>query len=132
MAKRHRSMVRKRPCNFFSEARSLPAALPLRRLGGALLCVVFAASPVVAQAPKPTQNTAPPSPYLIESLIDINEELDLKQVWRMLNIKPPTDMTYRCEGGCEAETFDLPTTNEDGRKTVALRISLESYDFYQY
>lgn len=125
-------MTRNRPYSFFSEARRHPAASILRQLGYALLCVVFAASPLAAQSPKPSQKTAPPSPYLIESLIDINDELDLKQVWRMLNIEPPTDMSYRCEGGCEAETFDLATGNEDGGKTVALRISLESHDFYQY
>ena len=125
-------MTRKRPYSSFSEAHSHPAASPLRRLGYALLCAVFAASPLAAQSPKSSQNVAPPSPYLIESLIDINDELDLKQVWRMLNIELPTDMTYRCEGGCEAETFDLTTGNDDGRKTVVLKLSLESHDFYQY
>ena len=102
-------------------------------MGCALLCVLAAALPLAAQSGSaPPQQAAPPSPYLIESLIDINEEIDLKQVWRMLGIKPPTGADYHCRGGCEAETFDLPMGSEGDRKTVALKITHESHSFYQY
>jgi hypothetical protein len=75
---------------------------------------------------------ATPSPYLLESLIDINEEIDLKRIWQMLNVAPPTAEAYRCDGDCEAETFDIATGDEDHPKTVALRISYENRHFYQY
>jgi len=81
---------------------------------------------------RPPLKTTSPSPYLIESLIDINEEIDLKQIWRMLNLAPPTAAAYRCDGDCEAETFDIATSDEDHKKAIALRISYENRHFYQY
>ena len=47
------------------------------------------------------------SPYLIEWFIDMNENVDLKQIWRLLKIELSADMSYRCKGDCEAETFDI-------------------------
>ncbi|HJQ25640.1 MAG TPA: hypothetical protein VKA60_17090 [Blastocatellia bacterium] len=98
-------------------------------MGCALLCVLAVALPLAAQNQNAPQKAAPPSPYLIETLIDINEQLDLKQVWRVLDIKPPTDADYHCRGGCEAETFDIETGEG---KTVALKITHQSANFYQY
>jgi hypothetical protein len=72
------------------------------------------------------------SPYLIELYIDINENVDLKQIWRLLKIETPTDMTYRCDGNCDAETFDIDTKDNERGKVVALKISLGSGGFYQY
>ena len=58
------------------------------------------------------------SPHLIEWFIDMNENVDLKQIWRLLKVEFSADMFYRCKGDCEAETFDI-----DPGRTVALRIS---------
>lgn len=73
-----------------------------------------------------------PSPYRIEWLVDINDEIDLKQVWQMLNLAPPGGGSYRCGGHCEAETFDLATADAYQQKTVALRLSYDIDHFYQY
>ena len=78
------------------------------------------------------QKTAPPSPYLIETLIDINEGIDLRRIWQMLDIAPPTGDAYRCDGGCEADTFDIPISGEDHKGAVALKIFYENGHFYQY
>lgn len=67
------------------------------------------------------------SPYLIEWFIDVNEVVDLKQIWRLLKIEISTDMAYKCKGDCEAEIFDV-----DVGKTVALRISYKSGASHQY
>jgi hypothetical protein len=67
------------------------------------------------------------SPYLIEWFIDMNENVDLKQIWALLKIEISTDMSYRCKGDCEAETFDL-----DVGRTVALRISYKDGNSHQY
>lgn len=74
----------------------------------------------------------PLSPYLIEWFIDINEDADLREVWRLLKIEPPGDGPYNCRGGCEAETFELETADEARRKTVALKISFEAADYYAH
>lgn len=71
------------------------------------------------------------SPYLIEWFIDINEDADLKEVWRLLKIEPPPNMPIKCRG-CTAETFELETVEGAQRKTVALKISFEAADYYQY
>jgi len=71
------------------------------------------------------------SPYLIEWLLDINEDADLKQIWRMLKLEISGDVPSRCRGDCNTETFDIDTGSEQG-KTVALKIAFESADFYQY
>jgi hypothetical protein len=67
------------------------------------------------------------SPYLIEWFIDMNENVDLKQIWRLLKIELSADMSYRCKGDCEAETFDI-----DPGRTVALRISYKDGNSHQY
>ena len=72
------------------------------------------------------------SPYVIEWYIDINEAADLKQIWRLLKIEIPGDMSYRCGGNCTAETFDIPIKGEEQGQTVALKISFEAGDYYQY
>jgi hypothetical protein len=158
MEKKHRNTARKSPCNFFSEALGFSPkqgrlALCRRRfalLFGLLICLPVAAQnknearplPIAPQEKQPRQPDQPaderalpktetPSPYLIESLLDINEAIDLKRIWQMLNLAPPAG-SYRCEGNCEAETFDIATGDEDHKKTVALRISYENSHFYQY
>jgi hypothetical protein len=122
-------MTRRQTCGFSSEAKHGQAAR--RPLAGALVFILFAALPLAAQNRSEPARQALPSPYLIESLIDLNEEIDLKQVWRMLNVEPLTDQSYKCDGDCEAEVFDLAASNENN-KTVALRISLERGHFFQY
>ncbi|HKS41332.1 MAG TPA: hypothetical protein VJX74_12035 [Blastocatellia bacterium] len=67
------------------------------------------------------------SPHLIEWFIDVNENVDLKQIWALLKIEISADMSYRCKGDCEAETFDI-----DPGKTVALRISYKDGNSHQY
>ena len=67
------------------------------------------------------------SPYLIEWFIDVNENVDLKQIWRLLKIEISADTSYRCKGDCEAETFDI-----DVGRTVALRISYKDGNSHQY
>jgi hypothetical protein len=76
--------------------------------------------------------TSSPSPYLIEWYIDVNENIDLKQIWKLLKIGIPDDVSYRCRGNCSAETFDISTIDEEQGEAVALKISLEDSDFYQY
>jgi hypothetical protein len=71
------------------------------------------------------------SPYLIEWYIDINEYVDLRQIWRLLKIEIPDAASYRC-GDCSAETFEIDNNDEDRGETVALKISFEAGDFYQY
>jgi hypothetical protein len=146
MEKKHRSTARKRLCSFFSEVIHRWAKqrrLTLCRLGSALLFSLLAGLPLAAQEtrqrqPDPPaderamQKTAPPSPYLIETLIDINEEIDLKRIWQMLDIAPPTAGAYRCDGGCEADTFDIATSGEDHKRMVALKISHKNGHFYEY
>lgn len=159
MEQQQRNTARKSLCNFFSETPGFltkQRRLTICRLRFALLFSLLACLPIAAQsrnaarpvplAPQEKQprqpdkpadarvilKTAMPSPYLIESLIDINEEIDLKRIWQMLNIAPPTPGAYRCNGDCEAETFDVAVSNEDHQKTVALRISYEKARFYQY
>src|SRR3954466_11148695 len=130
MEQKHTNTARKRLCSFFSEARCFlrrQGQLATCRLRFALLFSLLACLPIVApgrsaatdlpvaaqaqQPPQPDkpadargiQKTAAPSPYLIESLLDINQEIDLKRIWQMLNLAPPTAESYRCEGNCEAE-----------------------------
>ena len=71
------------------------------------------------------------SPYLIELFIDINEDADLREVWRLLKAEPPPQTPIKCRG-CTAETFELTTADEARRKAVALKISFEAGDYYQY
>jgi hypothetical protein len=71
------------------------------------------------------------SPYLIEWFIDMNENVDLNQIWRLLKIEISTDMNYRCKDDCEAETFDVEASGEK-EKTVALRISYKDGISHQY
>ncbi|MEN3336082.1 MAG: hypothetical protein V7641_5447 [Blastocatellia bacterium] len=159
MEQKHRNTARQPLCSFFSEARCFlrqqgqPATGRLRCafLFSLLACLPIAVPgrseathwPVALQEKQPPQpdkpadardlpKTATPSPYLIESLLDINEEIDLKRIWHMLNIAPPTGESYRCEGNCEAEIFDLVIGDKDHKKTIALRISHENSHFYQY
>jgi hypothetical protein len=72
------------------------------------------------------------SPYVIEWLIDVNEEVDLRQVWRLLKMDFPTDLPYRCGGDCSAETFDVVSGEQGEGDIVALRISFDGGDAYQY
>lgn len=159
MEQQQRNTAPKNPCNFFSETPGFltkQGRLTICRLRFALLFSLLACLPIAAQSrnaarhlPPASQEkqprqpdkpadarailkTATPSPYLIESLIDINEEIDLKRIWQMLNIGPPTPGAYRCNGDCEAETFDIAASNENHQKIVALRISYEKARFYQY
>jgi hypothetical protein len=142
------------PWSFFSKASGFiakPAPFAARRrfalFVGLLACLPCAAQgrlgandqPLTRQAGQPRQaddrapsKPAAPSPYLIETLVDINEDIDLRQVWRMLDLAPPSAASYKCDGDCEAEIFDLVGRNEDHQKIVALRISYEKSHFYQY
>jgi hypothetical protein len=72
------------------------------------------------------------SPHLLEWLIDVNEEIDLKQIWRLLKIEDASDVPSKCNGDCSAETFEIKVDGEEQGKTVALKIAFESGDFYQY
>ena len=72
------------------------------------------------------------SPYLIEWLVDISGDVDLRQIWRLLKIEIPYDLPYKCAGDCSAEIFDIKVDGEEQGKTVALKISFESKYFYQY
>ncbi len=72
------------------------------------------------------------SPYVIELLIDINEEVDMRRVWRLLKMDAPDDLPYKCGGDCSAETFDVVTGEQGDDKAVALRISFDDGDAYQY
>jgi hypothetical protein len=91
---------------------------------------------------KPEQNQPPDdrtaallrplSPYVIEWLIDVNEEIDLRQVWRLLKMDLPSDLPYRCGTDCSAETFEVVSGEQGGGDIVALRISFDGGDAYQY
>jgi hypothetical protein len=129
------TMWRLRFALLFSLLACLPIAAQSRNDAGRLPIApqeMHLSQPDKAAGQRPLLKTTSPSPYLIESLIDINEEIDLKQIWQMLNLAPPTAEAYRCDGDCEAETFDIATGDEDHKKTVALRISYENRHFYQY
>jgi hypothetical protein len=77
-------------------------------------------------------NTGSISPYLIEWYIDVNENIDLKQIWKLLRIGISNGVSYRCGGNCNAETFDISMTDEGQGETIALKVSFEDGDFYQY
>lgn len=68
------------------------------------------------------------NPYIIEWYIDINEDVDLRQIWRQLGIE--TRMPYRCDQ-CLSETFDIESDSEES-KVVALKISSGNGDYHQY
>lgn len=72
------------------------------------------------------------SPYLIEWFLDINEDADLREIWRLLKTDIPKDISYNCGGGCSAETFDIDTADKGPGKTVALSISFPGEQFYQF
>ena len=72
------------------------------------------------------------SPYIIEWYIDINEDADLNHIRRSLNLKIRNHMSFRCGGGCTAETFDIQVADAKQNKTVALKISFERGDFHQF
>jgi hypothetical protein len=72
------------------------------------------------------------SPYIIEWFIDINEDADLKQIWRSLKIETSEEGSFRCGGNCSAETFDIETNDVENGRIVALKIFFESASFYQY
>jgi hypothetical protein len=87
-------------------------------------------SPRQGQSPPPSDERAVSrlrSPYLIEWFIDMNEAVDLKQIWQLLKIEISPGMAYKCNGDCEAETFDV-----DAGRTVALRISYKDGASHQY
>ena len=159
MAKTQQKSSRKHPCSFFSETFIVAAKqgqMTIYRGGFVLLfnlmaCLVVAAQrrdngfvlPLLSDQPQQHQSeksavapappkTDSPSPYRIEWLIDINDAIDLRQIWQMLNLQPPDSGSYKCSGTCEAETFELATTDAYQQKTVALRISYETRHFYQY
>jgi len=157
MEKQPRITIPKSLWSFFSKACGFVAKLGLLttcRRRSALLISLLACLPIAAQnrnhdlglasqarqprqadqsaADHPLSKTASPSPYLIETLIDINEDIDLKQIWQKLNLAPPSAASYKCNGDCEAEIFDIVASDENHKKTVALRISYEKGHFYQY
>jgi hypothetical protein len=72
------------------------------------------------------------SPFLIEWLIDINEEIDLKRIWRLLKVEISDDAPYKCRDDCSAETFDIEVEGNQRGRTVALKVSFGSSGFYQY
>lgn len=67
------------------------------------------------------------SPYMIEWFMDMNENVDLNRVWALFKMDVSADMSYRCKGDCEAETFDV-----DGGRIVALRISYKDGKAHEY
>jgi hypothetical protein len=71
------------------------------------------------------------SPHLIEWFIDVNENVDLKQIWALLKMEISADMSYRCKGDCEAETFDVDM-GAGKERAVALRISYKDGQDHQY
>lgn len=141
METQRRSASPRSPCSFCFKPDGLSARRGQFARRGLCLVLFGLLASVLATAqtrreatdsPVASPKTETPSPYRIEWLFDINDEIDLKQIWRMLNIEPLTDVDYRCRGNCEAEVFDLDTGDEDRQKTVALRISYEASHFYQY
>ncbi len=100
-----------------------------------LLALTVSLSSFIPQSPAQNQSTPSTdgravsmlrSPYLIEWFMDMNENVDLKQIWALLKIEISADMSYRCKGDCEAETFDVDL------RTVALKISYKDGNFHQY
>ncbi|MCI0486700.1 MAG: hypothetical protein L0229_08880 [Blastocatellia bacterium] len=71
------------------------------------------------------------SPYMIEWYIDINEDADLKRIWRALKLDTD-EIPDRCYGGCEAETFNIEIEGLAPGRTVALKISFKEVFFHQY
>src|ERR1044071_5076762 len=65
------------------------------------------------------------SPYLIEWLVDISGDVDLRRIWRLLKIEIPHDLPFKCAGDCSAETFDIEMGDQEQGSTVALMISFE-------
>jgi hypothetical protein len=86
--------------------------------------------PVAAADDRSASTTRTLSPYLIEWIIDINENVDLASIWRLLGIDVPGDASRRCGGNCSAETFDIE--NSERSKTVALKVSFEGGEQYRY
>lgn len=68
------------------------------------------------------------SPYLIEMYIDINEDVDLREIWRRLGVE--TSVPYKCSE-CMSETFDIETIGDES-KVVALKISPGDASYHQY
>ncbi|HYP27245.1 MAG TPA: hypothetical protein VE262_11050 [Blastocatellia bacterium] len=72
------------------------------------------------------------SPRLIEWYLDISDDADLRQIWRLLGVEVSDGRPYRCGGDCTTETFNVGVGGEEEGGTVALRISVEGRGFYQY
>src|SRR5258705_13840809 len=99
MEKKHKKSSRKPPCSFCSEALGFlakPGRLTIGRGCFVFLFNLIACLPVAAQsqAEKTTAGRTPPktealSPYRIERLIDVNEEIDQTQIWQMLGLATP-------------------------------------------
>jgi hypothetical protein len=85
-----------------------------------------------SQESPPSLTAQPVSPYLIEWFLDINEDTDLRDIWRLLKTDIPKDISYNCGGGCTAETFEIDMADKSLGKTVALAISFPSEQFYQF
>lgn len=88
--------------------------------------------PAASGPDKPAALLRSLSPYVIEWLIDVNEEVDLRQVWQSLKLDAPPDLPYRCGPDCSAETFDVVSGEQAGAKIVALRIAFDDGAHYQY
>jgi hypothetical protein len=112
----------------------------MQRVLSLIILVSLLASAQASQQSQPSPSTdkravlnpESMSPYLIEWLVDISGDVDLRQIWRLLKIEIPYDLPYKCSGDCSAETFDIKIDGEEQGRTVALMISFESKDFYQY
>jgi len=82
--------------------------------------------------PRNSRNTRPDnlSPYDIARYINENEDADIRQVWRWLKLNITyTDLSYKCHGSCEGETFVI---NLSGEKAIVAKISYTGGNYYQY
>jgi hypothetical protein len=110
----------------------MPSLPPIRLLLALTVCLPGVGFGALPQSPADDRVASTlRSPYLIEWFMDMNENVDLKQIWRLLKIETSGDMAYRCRGDCEAETFDVDVGRER-EKTVALRISYKDGMSHEY
>jgi hypothetical protein len=70
------------------------------------------------------------SPYSVLRFINETDDADLRKVWQWLGLNLDyTDMSYKCDGSCKAETFVI---DANGEKNTVVKISYEAGNYYQY
>lgn len=85
--------------------------------------------------PQETKNSAATrsdfiSPYKVLRYINENDDADMRKMWGWLGLRIDyTDLSYKCDGSCKAETFLI---DANGNKNTVVKISYEGGNYYQY